>query len=327
MATRPDGQKLVIAGRLFAELSEVSYEWNRLDIAMQQIQQSLTLCRKWGNIDRQAIGYAMLAQLEHAQHRPQKAQEAIGLAERLLNEYHLLPRYAVWVKHVLIRLWIVQGDLEKASHLIQQSGIGIDDEIPYLREPEYLVLLRVLLLQGDYDAGLTLSERLLHQVEAAKRMGRVIEILVLQALVFQGKKEIDQALTRLEKALSLAKAERYMRTFLDEGEAIAKLLRLAKVRRMEAEYAAELLSAMGKGHETTQPPAQLLVEPLSKREMEVLRLIESGCSNQEIAARLFISIATVKRHISNIYIKLGAKNRTQAVSLSKELRLFEQQEM
>jgi LuxR family maltose regulon positive regulatory protein len=323
LATRPNGQKLVIAGRLYMELSQVSYEWNNLEMARQQAQQCLGLCRQWGNIDLQAVAYVMLAQLEHVQCHPEKAQEAIRSAERLMLEHHLLPKHSAWITHTLGRLWTQEGNLEKASRWVKESGITIDDpEIRYLREPEYLVLLRMLLLQGDYDASLRLSARLLSQAEAGRRMGRVIEVLVLQALIFQGKKEIDQALSRLGKALSLAKTERYVRTFLDEGEEMAKLLHLAKARRIEVEYATELLSAMREAVESTQAPVQLLVESLSPREVEVLKLIEAGCSNQEIAGRLVISIATVKRHISNLYAKLGVQNRTQAVSIGRELGLF-----
>ena len=322
MATRPDGEKSVIAGRVYAELSQVSYEWNHLEAAIQQVHQSMALCQQWGNIDLQAISYVMLAWLEHVQHQPERAHEAIRLARQLVEEHHLLPRYSVWVKHALARLWIAQGDLEKASRLVQQSGIGIDDEIPYLREPEYLALVRVLLAQGDHEAALALSKRLLQKAEATSRMRRVIEVLVLQALIYQGRRDIDRALMVLERALSLARPEGYVRTFLDEGEQMAKLLHLAKARRIEMEYATELLSVLGKVTARTLAPVQLLAEPLSQREVEVLKLIEAGCSNQEIAARLVISIATVKRHISNIYAKLDAQSRTQAISIAKELKLF-----
>ena len=182
--------------------------------------------------------------------------------------------------------------------------------------------MRVLLAQGDHEAALALSKRLLQKAEATSRMRRVIEVLVLQALIYQGRRDIDQALMVLERALSLARPEGYVRTFLDEGEQMAKLLHLAKARRIEMEYATELLSVMEKVSARTPAPVQLLAEPLSKREVEVLKLIEAGCSNQEIAARLVISIATVKRHISNIYAKLGAQSRTQAISIAKELKLF-----
>ena len=321
LATRPDGQKSVIAGRIYAELSQVSYEWNRLETATQQVHKSIALCRQWGNMDQLTIGYMMLARLEHVRGHPEKAQEAMRLAEQLANEHHLLPRYSTWVNYALAHLWIAQGNLEKVSLIVKQSGLTVNDEIPYLREPEYLVLLRVLLVQGDYDAALALSQRILQKAEATARIGRIIEVLALQAIIFQGRKDVDQALATLGRALSLGQPEGYVRTFLDEGEPLARLLHLARSRWIETEYATELLSAIG-GKVEQLLPTQILVEPLSRRELEVLQLIEAGCSNQEIADKLVISIATVKRHISNIYAKLGAQSRTQAVSIGRGLKLF-----
>ncbi|HEX6035745.1 MAG TPA: LuxR C-terminal-related transcriptional regulator, partial [Anaerolineales bacterium] len=322
VATRPGGQKSVITGRVYAELSQLSYEWNRLETALQQVHQSMELCRQWGNIDQQATGYVMLARLEHVRQHRERALEAMQVAENLANEHQLLPWYSIAVKCALARLYIAQGNVDKVSHLIQERGITVHDEIPYLREPEYLVLLRMLLLQEDLSAALTLSQRLLQQAVDARRMKRVIEVWVLQALIFQSRKEMDQALAILERALSLARAEGYMRTFLDEGEPMLKLLRLAKSRQIETEYAAELLTAAGAATGTTQDSVETSAASLSKREVEVLRLIAAGCSNQEIAARLFISAATVKRHISNMYAKLGVQSRTQALSIGRELGLF-----
>ena len=105
---------------------------------------------------------------------------------------------------------------------------------------------------------------------------------------------------------------------------MAKLLYQAKAHQPGTGYAAELLAALGGANDRKLPPAQLLIEPLSPRELEVLTLIETGHSNQAIAARLVISITTVKRHISNIYAKLGVTSRTQAVARARELRLFPQ---
>lgn len=102
-----------------------------------------------------------------------------------------------------------------------------------------------------------------------------------------------------------------------------RLLHLARSRHIETEYTTDLLSAVEKTAGSAQPPPKLLNEPLTTREMEVLKLIEAGCSNQEIAEKLVISFTTVKRHISNIYTKLDAKSRTQAIAIGKELKLFE----
>lgn len=323
MTNQPNRPILPLADKVYAGLSQISYEWNNLEVASQQVYQSIALCQKWGNMDLLAVDYVMLAWLEHVQHRPERMREAIRSVERLENEHTLLPRYSIWVKYSLARLWIAQGNLEKASSLAFQSGITVDDEISYRREPEYLLLLRVFLAQGNYDVALALSQRLLQNAEVAKRTRRIIELLILQALIFQGKRDIDQALAILDRAFLLAQPEGYVRAFLDEGEPMAKLLYLAKSRRVETGCATALLSAMGETADTTELSPQLLIEPLSSRELEVLKLIEAGFSNQEIATKLVISIATVKRHISNLYTKLGAQSRTQAVALGKELSLFE----
>jgi LuxR family maltose regulon positive regulatory protein len=154
-------------------------------------------------------------------------------------------------------------------------------------------------------------------------MGLVINGLILQALALQGKKETGQALVALERALALARPEGYVRSFLDEGEAMTRLLCQAQAHQVGSGYAAVLLSRIGKISGTTQPSMQLLIEPLTAREVEVLKLIKAGRSNQDIAGQLVISIATVKRHISNIYAKLGVESRTQAVAIGKELKIFE----
>jgi len=265
----------------------------------------------------------MLARLEQVQGNPNEAQEAMRMAEQLASEYPLSPQRSILVMSDLARLRLAQGDLERLSQRIQKSGLTIEDEIPYQREPEYMILLRMLLARSDHQAALALSERLLQQAEAAGRMGLVIEILILQALAFQGKKDAERALVALERALSLAQPEGYVRIFLDEGEAMTRLLCQAQSRQVGSSYAADLVSKVGKISTMTQPSMQLLIEPLTAREVEVLKLIEAGHSNQEIGEQLVISITTVKRHISNIYSKLGVKSRTQAIAIGKELRLFD----
>ena len=328
IATRPDGQKSIIAGRVYGELSQVYYEWNHLDDAFQYAQQCLTLCRQWGNMDQQAVGYVMLARLEHLQNHPGNVQEAMEAAEHLVNRFNLAPKYSVWVMSALARLSILQGNLEKASQFVYQSGIDEvsthdESEIPYQQEPIVLILVRLLMAKGEFNAALALSQRLLQKAETGKRIGRIIEVLVLQSLAFQGKKDMDQALEALKKAFSLAQPEGYCRVFLDEGEPMLKLIFQAKAHRIGASFATELLFALGETPGKEPPPAQFLIEPLTARELEVLKLIEAGYSNQDIADKLVISMPTVKRHISNIYAKLGVESRTQAVSLGRELKLFE----
>jgi LuxR family maltose regulon positive regulatory protein len=323
MAVRPDGQRSPLAAGIFASMGRLSYEWNWLDDAEQNIRQCMELSRIWGDAGQLAYAHAIQARLEQARNNPENAREAMRKAELLIGEHSHSPHWSIQVKFDLARVLLAQGNLEKPSQRIQKRGLKIKDEISYQRESEYVLLLRVLLARGDHEAAIILSNRLLQQAEAIGQMGLVIEALILQALAHQGKKETEQALAALERALTLAQPEGYVRIFLDEGEAMTRLLCQAQSRQVGSGYAAVLLSKIGKTSGMTQPSMQLLIEPLTTREVEVLKLIEAGRSNQDIAKQFVISIPTVKRHISNIYAKLGVKSRTQAIAIGKELKLFE----
>ncbi len=210
----------------------------------------------------------MVARAEFAQGNLESAQNALQSAERLAEECRLSTRQNTWLKSSLARLGLDQGNLEGTSNFLLKSGLTSeclqdDIEIPYLRESEYLLLLRLLLLQGEYDDALALSRRLLQKPEADRRMGVVIEVLVLQALAFQAKKDLTQALAVLKRAISLAQPEEYRRVFLEAGKPMAKLLALAKSQQIETGYAAELLSQMQIDPGKDQPVAQSLIEPLS----------------------------------------------------------------
>ena len=141
---------------------------------------------------------------------------------------------------------------------------------------------------------------------------------------------LEQALITLESALSLAEPEGYVRTFIDEGEPMAKLLRLAASRGIAKKYVRKLLASFHLGSESQSKasPAEgvvapsSLVEPLGKRELEVLQLIVAGMSNSEIAEKLIIGEGTVKTHINNIYGKLDVQSRTQAIARARELKLL-----
>jgi LuxR family maltose regulon positive regulatory protein len=153
-------------------------------------------------------------------------------------------------------------------------------------------------------------------------MKSAVKILALQALAFQTQGDAEQALSALERALSLAEPEGYVRTFIDEGEPMARLLRLALSRGIAPDYVARLLAALGEEAELAFPTMESLVEPLTERELDVLRLIVAGLSNPEIAEELFIAVSTVKSHVNHIYGKLGVTSRTQAVVKAQELGLL-----
>jgi LuxR family maltose regulon positive regulatory protein len=219
-------------------------------------------------------------------------------------------------------LWLAEGNLAAAARWAQEAGLTIDDPVPFVREAEYLSLLRVFLAQGENDAVLAFMERVLPVVEAAGRVGRTIELLTYQAQAYGGRGEIPQALDALERALSLAEPEGYVRIFLDHGPAMAELLRVAGSRGVMRPYVSRLLSEFGDEASESAVGTQPLIEPLSERELEVLCQLAMGKSNDEIAAALVIATGTVKRHLNNIFGKLEVGNRTQCVARARELHLI-----
>ena len=230
------------------------------------------------------------------------------------------------------RIWVAQGRLAEALGWARERDISVDDDLSYLREFEHITLARVLIAQyksdlvdGSINDAMGLVERLLQAAEEGKRTGSVIEILVLQALAHEAQGNIPPALVSLERALTLAEPEGYVRLFVDEGPPMAHLLYEALSRGVAPDYARRLLAAFPIAEpEQTDPseplaPESELVEPLSEREIEVLQLVAEGLTNQEVGTRLFLSLNTVKAHTRNIYGKLGVHSRTQAVARARAL--------
>jgi LuxR family transcriptional regulator, maltose regulon positive regulatory protein len=235
------------------------------------------------------------------------------------------------------RVWVAQGRLDEALDWARERDLSAYDDLAYLREFEYMTLARVLLARYKCDREersihetMELLERLLRAAEEGERTGRVIEILVLQALAHEAQGERPSALMPLERALTLAEPEGYVRVFVDEGRPMAHLLSEAAAHGIMPDYTARLLAAFeAEAQESAEEPhppsplsAQSLVEPLSQRELEVLELIAQGLSNREISERLFLAVITVKGHNRNIFRKLQVRRRTEAVARARELGLL-----
>jgi len=248
------------------------------------------------------------------------------------------------VEALKARVYLKQGRLAKALDWARARGLSADDEISYVGEFEHITLARLLIAEYQHNHGersiqkaVGLLERLLIAAEEQKRMGSVLEILITQALAYQAQGNLPLALASLERALTLAEPEGYLRLFVDEGEPVRLLLldlrsRIGKQSSVQGHQGHPLLISIEKllsafepvveKQPTTRPGQADMVEPLSERELEVLRLIAQGLTNAEISRRLVLALSTVKGHNLRIFGKLQAQNRSEAVARARELGLL-----
>ena len=317
-------------------LGDLLRERNEFDAAERYLVQGMLIVKEAVAVEPLAaiLGYTALARLQQAQGNSREARATLDALVQMTERRHFPPHLLTQVAAARARLDLAQGNLAAAILWAETSGLSAEDEeLPYPRESEYLVLARVRIEQGREDPAapflqdvLHLLDRLLQNAEAKARLNSVLEILVLRALALQAQGDHTSALSTLEQALVLAAPQGYIRLFVDEGEPMLALLRQAYARSVVPHYAATLLSAFGGQHAldlpSSSPLTDSLAEALTEREGEVLRLLLEGASNREIARRLVLSINTVKRHVYNLCGKLGVQSRAQAIVRARNLNLL-----
>ncbi len=314
------------AADLYRGLSELAREWGNLESAAQHLLTAQNLSEQaalTGWPHRRCVAEARLKQ---AQGDLVRALELLDEAERRYIRSPLPDVRPIFALRV--RIWLAQGRLSEALGWARERGLSTNDAVSYLREFELLTLARlhIALYRNVPDneaicGAMSLLDRLLQAAEAGDRIETVIEIRMLQALALQARNDIPRALEFLEQALTLAQPEGYVRLFVDEGPSMMALLREAARRGIAPDYVSLLQSALGQA-ENKIPSAQVLVEPLSDREIEVLRLLATDLSGPEIARELMISLSTLRTHTQNIYSKLGVNNRRAAIRRAEELHLL-----
>jgi LuxR family maltose regulon positive regulatory protein len=317
-------------------LAQILCERDQLDAAFAQIQLGTDQIDRVGGAWSAFVIYRVLARVRLAQGRWNSALDFLSRARQLGEESQV--RLVVTMAAALsASLQLAQDDLEAATAWAENSGLSPDDgevDHPGWREVEYLTLARVLDAQGRQAEAMSLLDRLLQSAQVEGRDGSAVGILILRALFEQAQDNKARAFERLEYALTLAEPEVYVRIFVDEGEPMRLLLRdyqaFFKKKMSDGvdsnslrllSYTDKLLAAF------SQPPPEVikeqdtLPEPLSERELDILRLIATGRTNQEIAEILVIALSTVKSHINNLYGKLGTNRRTEAIAIERELGL------
>ncbi|WP_448616436.1 LuxR C-terminal-related transcriptional regulator [Modestobacter sp. URMC 112] len=311
------------AADMHVGLSDLFRERNDLDAAVQHLQRSRELGEHNGlpkNRYRWRVGMA----------RVRQAGGDLGAAVDLLDEAERLYTSdfspdARPVAALRARVWIAQGEWARALAWAHERGLSVDDELSYLREFEHVTLARALLARptatSPGDEVHSFAQRLLRAAHEGERAGTVIELMVLQALARQAHGDLPAALASLRQAVTLAEPEGYIRVFLDEGPPLAPLLRALAKEGTAPGYVRRLLAAL-QSTAGSPPVDQGVIDPLSERELEVLRLLGSDLNGPAIARELVVSLSTVRTHTNHIYAKLGVNSRRAAVRRAGELALL-----
>jgi LuxR family maltose regulon positive regulatory protein len=307
-------------------MGEVLREWNDLEGAEDLLRQGIAHCAGSGGRRAEVAldGYLTLARVVQARGDPEGALAVLAQAEALGREWRVA-QYAERVAVARARLWLTapRGPGGASAPAGAPEDAWPADETPgYAGLLARLALARLCIMQGRRDEAATLLQRLLARAEACGLTGCVLEILALQARLFLEQGQMAQAMIALSRALALAEPQGYVRVFVDEGAPMVALLRQAQARGVAPAYAAALLAACGSSPEATSPAARILVDPLSTREVEVLRLLAAGLSTPEIATQLFLTTGTVRNHLKSIYRKLAVHSRLQAVERARSLGLL-----
>ena len=340
-----------IAARHVPKGIELLLRWSRLRVSTGQLLEDTEAHDRLGRLEEVdagaahgvVTGYISLARARQIQGDTGGKLDALRKAEQVARDSRgsslWKTRTSTWRKAWRARLWLAEGDVRAAKRWARERGLSPEDELEYSPEAELerMALARLLIAEGRHEEASELLERLLETAKAGGRGRTEIEALALEAVALRAQGDESGALAALRSALTLAEPEGYVRIFADEGKPMAVLLRrVLRAQRREPldvagnvapGYVGTLLEALGAEVATparsrAHGTEQLILDPITGRELEVLKLLDTDLSNREIAARLFITLPTVKTHTKHLYRKLGVSARHQAVARGRELGLL-----
>jgi LuxR family maltose regulon positive regulatory protein len=333
----PDECDQHLGARALVEIgiADLFYEWNDLEAALAHIQEGLTLISMWDKADDLAMAYITLGCIHLALANFSEAQSALDNSAQLILSRGVFCEARHLVNNAQVKFWLKKDNVPTAKRWIasQEERLSSGGKSAFENELFFISQARVMLAMDQIDEALSLLSHLEKNARKSGRNGRLIEILMLKAVGLQRMGEKEQALGGLAESLLLAEPQGYVRTFLDEGQPmrqmIAKWLSDNNSNSLQM-YASHLLTQF-----ESEPSVftiadeikfatneQTLIEPLSRRELEVLELIALGKTNQEVAQQLVVSRGTIKAHAASIYRKLDVTNRTAAVARARQLGIL-----
>jgi LuxR family transcriptional regulator, maltose regulon positive regulatory protein len=310
-------------------MAGLRYERDDLEGAERALERGVELAERTGDVSTLVWAYVTLSRNKRARGDEEGALETALEAERVARDSGADLQIAIALAW-MARLRLARGDLAEAVAFEQERAENAENAADAAQVVDQLTSARLLHAQGRHREALPLLEEQGVTAEAAGRTGDLIEILALKALALWASNDKEQGVGTLTQALAMAEPEGYVRTFVDQGPPMAELLSQALEARQRGRldppvppyYFRKLLAAAERDARRAASPVAEFPEPLSERELEVLALIAAGKSNLRIATELFVSVGTVKTHINNLYRKLDAHSRTQALARARELKLL-----
>lgn len=305
-------------------MAELLREKNQLDIAYKHALLGDEYRKRHGGY--LMVGDLTLMRIYQARGDAHRALEVLRTAEQIMEAHQFQLKICTEFKIARVLQWLAIGDLDKAAQWAEECTGGT--------EREKTTLARLWLAQGQIDEAQQVLTPLSEAAEDGGRNGRLIEIHCLQALVMDAQDHSEQALNLLTKALSIAQPEGFVRTFLDLGDPLVAILKqvaaqgnlIGKASIAEsliADYARQLVATdEDEDKIELEEKVQNFISPLTEREIEVLRWLSEGLTNKAIAEKLVVAPSTVKQHLKNIYNKLNAHNRTEAVAIGRQQELL-----
>jgi LuxR family transcriptional regulator, maltose regulon positive regulatory protein len=320
---------LDVVGWLFSVWGETLAETGQLEEALIKVKRGGELTESSEDILMTIWSQICLSRILFIKGDLKGADEIISVMEELMSERRIPPYISNTVSALRGRLLLVRNKINSAIQWSELRHLSLEGNVTQLNEAEYMVFARIFLAQKQYNETNTLLQQLLDAAENAGRISKIIEILILQALTLHAENDVEQSSTILKRVLILAEKKGFFSTLLLEGPQFARLLYESSIKESPSPYVNRLLlSFKEKGARSVIPAGSIetkspLIEQLSEREMDVLRLLAEGLSRQEMSDKLFVSLHTVKTHLRNIYSKLGIHNRLQAINMAQSLGILE----
>jgi len=313
-----DEASIPVTGVVHGTLAVILLEWNRLDEAIIHARRGLALAEKWRQADELHYAYTCLADVLIATGEFDEAaacnRKAKLLAAQVSSWYEEISQYQE------VRLDLARGGISATAARLGPGAGALPEDV---NASIQTILIAVLVAQEKGEYTLRLVTKLLDHFKDEPRVYIRIKLLCLHAVALQSAGKGEAALDSFGQALKLAEPEGFVRTILEAGRGIPDLLHRAVSRGQSARYARILLAEAERGvRKPVAGPAAGMVEELSERELEVLRMLETSMDSNEIASKLFIAVSTVRTHIKKIYAKLGVSRRMEALQRARDLGLL-----